>query len=188
MADPVLQQLTARHDVLVERRAQYVQAKTCSASGIEDTSSASTSVAPASTSTSASSASTSVAPTFVPQSSAARSTEIVLGKRRAPLTETQLETKYGDFAMKLMRKWGAFDDGTFEDPKCHLVKEAKQPIICTDDERATMPRKKKRKQEEANPGKWDCHKCGVSYDGGEGWEKSRKYWYCPNCTKKQKKM
>ena len=79
MADPVLQQLTARHDVLVERRAQYVQAKTCSASGIEDTSSASTSVAPASTSTSASSASTSVAPTFVPQSSAAPSTEIVLG-------------------------------------------------------------------------------------------------------------
>jgi hypothetical protein len=28
----ILQQLTARHDVLVERRAQYVQAKTCSAS------------------------------------------------------------------------------------------------------------------------------------------------------------
>ena len=26
MADPILQQLTARHDVLVERRAAYVQA------------------------------------------------------------------------------------------------------------------------------------------------------------------
>ena len=69
----------------------------------------------------------------MPQSSAAPSTEIVLGKRRAPLTETQLETKYGDFAIKMMRKWGAFDDGTFEDPKRHLVKEAKHSIICTDD-------------------------------------------------------
>ena len=108
--------------------------------------------------TTASSASTSIATTFVPQSSA-RSKEIVLGKRRAPLTETQLETKYGDFAIKMMRKWGAFDDGTFEDPKSHLVKEAKQPIICIDDEWATMPRKKKRKQEEVNPRKWTCHNC-----------------------------
>ena len=101
MADPVLQQLTARHDVLVERRAQYVQAKTCSASGIEDTSSASTSVGPAPARAlsanaiegeSSASASLGPAPTFVPQSSAAPSTEQVLGKRRAPLTETQLET------------------------------------------------------------------------------------------------
>jgi hypothetical protein len=43
MVDPVLQQLTARHDALVERRAQYVQATTCSARA----SSASSSVCPA---------------------------------------------------------------------------------------------------------------------------------------------
>ena len=171
MADPVLQQLTARHDVLVERRAQYVQAKTCSASGIEDTSSASTSVGPAPARAlsanaiegeSSASASLGPAPTFVPQSSAAPSTEQVLGKRRAPLTETQLETLYGDVAMNLMRKMGAFDDGVFEDPKRQLIKEAKHQLICTNDEWATMdqPRKKKGKREEDPPvhyGKWKCH-------------------------------
>ena len=124
----------------------------------------------------------------VPQSSVGPSTEQVLGKRRAPLTETQLETLYGDVAMNLMRKMWAFDDGVFKDPKRQLIKEAKHQLICTNDEWATMdqPRKKKGKREEDPPvhyGKWKCHACGVSYDGGPGWEKSRsRYWYCPNCT------
>ena len=75
---------------------------------------------------------------------------------------------YGDVAMNLMRKMGAFDDGVFEDPKRQLIKEAKHQLICTNDEWATMdqPRKKKGKREEDPPvhyGKWKCHTCGVSH-------------------------
>ena len=68
--------------------------------------------------------------------------------------------------------------------------DLKNQIICTNDEWATMdkPRKKKAKHGENPPvdyGKWKCHKCGVSYDGGDGWSKSNKgYWYCPNCKKR----
>ena len=218
MAEHVLQQLTARHDVLVERRAQYVQAKTCSVSGIEDTSSASTSVGPAparvlsanaiiegessasaslgsaparnlspSGSGGASSASASVARaiTFLPQSSAA-STEEVLGKRRAPLNETQLGTFYSAVALGMMRKLGAFDDGLWEDPKRQLVLEAQSEPICTNDEWAAMPSKKQRKRKNDPPvdyGKWNCHTCGAKYDGGPGWERSNsRKWYCPKCT------
>jgi hypothetical protein len=215
MVDPVLHQLTARHDALGERRAQYVQAKACSApassasssvgpaparvlsaNAIDGESSASASLgsAPARTLSSpsdiegASSASASVAPAlsvFVPQSSAAPSTEQVLGKRRKPLNETQLETLYGPAAVNMMRKMGGFDDRIFEDPKRQLIQEGKRTLICTVDEFATMPSQKKAKREGDPPvdyGQWNCHRCGVRYDGGPGWEKTRsKKWYCPDC-------
>ncbi len=191
MSDPVLQQLTARHDVLVERRAQYVQAKTCSASGIEHTSSAS-SVGPAPATPEplqgVGSPTRGVgSPTWRRGSDGPAPK--VLGKRRAPLTEPQLETVYGAVAMRMMRQMGAFDSGVFEDPKRQLVKVDKQTILCTNDEWDTM-KKKKGKREEDPPvdyGQWKCQTCGVSYDGGPGWEKSRnRCWYCPNCPLKKK--
>jgi hypothetical protein len=124
-------------------------------------------------------------PPFVPQSSAAPSTEQVLGKRREPLNETQLETLYGSAAANMMRKMGGFDDRIFEDPKRQLIQEGKRTLICTVDEFATMPSQKKAKREGDPPvdyGQWNCHRCGVRYDGGPGWEKTRsKKWYCPDC-------
>ena len=128
----------------------------------------------------------------MPQSAAAPDTEEVIGSRRSPPSEAQAETTYGAFALAMMRKWGAFDEETqFYDPKRQLVKEYERGYICTADELKTMdnaePSKKKGTRAEGPPvdySQWTCNTCCASYDGGDGWSKSRsRCWYCPTCTK-----